>query len=107
VPAAAAAGFAVIAGVAYLRRSDPEAGATTEVALVLTVLLGGAAARWPAFAAAVGVAVAVILLSKDRLHRFVRQTVTDVELTDALKFFVVAFIVLPLIPHANLAHTAR
>jgi uncharacterized membrane protein (DUF4010 family) len=44
----------------------------------------------------------VVLVSKDRLHRFVRETVTDVEVTDALKFFVVAFIVLPLVPHAHL-----
>lgn len=93
---------ALIVTVGYLRRAEPDAGATTEVALVLTVVIGGAAARRPALAAAVGVAAAVILVSKDRLHRFVRQTVTEVEVSDALKFFVVAVIVLPLIPHANL-----
>jgi len=49
-----------------------------------------------------GVATAVVLLSKDRLHRFVRENVTDVEMTDALKFFVVAFVVLPLVPRAHL-----
>lgn len=100
--AATAAGAALVAAVAYVRRSDVDAGATTEIALVLTVVLGGTAASSPALAAGAGVATAVILVSKERLHRFVRQSITDVEVTDALKFFVVALIVLPLIPHANL-----
>ncbi len=77
-------------------------GAATEVALVLTVILGGLAVTLPALAAGAGVATAVVLQAKDRLHGFVRDKITELELADALKFFVAAFIVLPLMPHANL-----
>jgi uncharacterized membrane protein (DUF4010 family) len=77
-------------------------GAATEVALVLTVVLGGLAVTLPALAAGAGVATAVVLQAKDRLHHFVRDKITELELADALKFFVAAFIVLPLMPHANL-----
>ncbi len=77
-------------------------GAATEVALVLTVILGGLAVTLPALAAGAGVATAVVLQAKDRLHHFVRDKITELELADALKFFVAAFIVLPLMPHANL-----
>ncbi len=77
-------------------------GAATEVALLLTVIVGGLAATLPALAAAAGVATAVVLQAKQRLHSFIRDKITELELTDALKFFVAAFVVLPLMPHANL-----
>ncbi len=91
-----------VAAVGHLRASERDPGLTTETALVLTVVLGGLAAHNAALAAAVGVAATVVLVSKQRMHHFVRDTVTDVEVTDALKFFVVAFVVLPLVPHAHL-----
>ncbi len=101
VLAAVTVAAAGLVAVGYARTSARDPGATTEIALVLTVLLGGVAVSRPALAAGAGVATAIVLVSKDRLHRFVRQTVSDVEVTDALKFFVVAFIVLPLVPHAR------
>ena len=88
--AATIAGVAALAAVGFLRSAEPERGATTEVALILTAGLGGLATSAPALAAAAGVAAAVVLVSKQRLHTFVRQTVSDLEVTDALKFFVVA-----------------
>lgn len=102
VLAAVVLGAAGVMAVGYIRSDPDDLGATTEVALVLTVVIGGLAATAPALAAGVGVATAVVLVSKHRLHRFVRESVTDIEVTDALKFFVVAFIVLPLVPHARL-----
>lgn len=42
--------------------------------------------------------VALLLVSKDRIHRFAREIVSAIELEDAIKFFVVAFVVLPLLP---------
>jgi uncharacterized membrane protein (DUF4010 family) len=102
VLAATVVGAAGLVSVGYARSNDRDLGATTEVALVLTVVLGGLAATLPALAAGAGVATAIVLVSKERMHRFVREKITDVEVTDALKFFVVAFIVLPLVPHASL-----
>jgi uncharacterized membrane protein (DUF4010 family) len=64
--------------------------------------LGALTAAQPALAVGLGVAMTVLLASKESLHRFVRETVTDQERTDALKFFVVAFIVLPLLPSGPL-----
>jgi len=102
VLAATILSVAAFMAVGYARSKPDDLGATTEVALVLTAGVGGLAATAPALAAGAGVATAVVLVSKDRVHRFVRENVTDVEMTDALKFFVVAFIVLPLVPHAHL-----
>jgi uncharacterized membrane protein (DUF4010 family) len=73
-------------------------GATTLAAAVLTPLLGGLAVALPALAAAVAVTLTVALVTKKRIHRFVRTTVTRAELIDALKFFVVALVALPLLP---------
>lgn len=87
---------------AYARGASTDPGATSEVALVLTVLLGGLAVPMPALAAAGGIATAVMLAAKERMHRFVREKISEIELTDALKFFVVAFIVLPLMPTGSL-----
>jgi uncharacterized membrane protein (DUF4010 family) len=83
--------------------ADPtRLSAATAVALVLTVVTGGLAVTLPALAAGAGVATAVVLLARDRLHQVVRDKISELELADALKFFVAAFIVLPLMPHASL-----
>jgi uncharacterized membrane protein (DUF4010 family) len=84
--------------VGYWRAETDDTGITTEVALLLTVGLGVLTLREPALAVAAAVAMVVLLISKENLHRFVRRTVTDLEMADALKFFVAAFIVLPLLP---------
>lgn len=101
----AAVGAAVIMAAGYLRpaaEQSPRLSTASSAALVLTVLLGGLAVSRPAVAAGAGVATAVILLAKQRLHHVIRDNVTSLELRDALKFFVAAFIVLPLMPHASL-----
>jgi len=84
--------------VGYLRTDPDETGITTEVALLLTVALGILTHRQPALAVAAAVVTVILLISKQNLHRFVRRTITDLEIADALKFFVAAFIVLPLLP---------
>ena len=43
-----------------------------------------------------------LLISKTRIHRFAREIVSEVELEDAIKFFVVAFVILPLLPDRQL-----
>ena len=126
VLAAAVGGAAVLMAAGYLRPTPAspatpdvgEADATepgapsgptkarlstaSAVALLVTVLLGGLAVTMPALAAAAGVTTAVLLLVKERLHTVIREKITELELRDALKFFVAAFIVLPLMPQANL-----
>jgi len=100
-PWVVAAGLLIVGAlvvVGYLRTSRTDIGATSEVAGLVTYALGALAWTEPALAAGSAVAVTVVLASKQRLHRFVRDVVSETELEDALKFFVAAFVVLPLLP---------
>ncbi|WP_313674589.1 DUF4010 domain-containing protein [Mycolicibacterium sp.] len=91
-------GIAALMALAYFRTNDDDAGTTTEIAALVTYLLGALAYSQPGVAVALAVVVAGLLLSKNRIHRFARDIVTEVEMEDAIKFFVVAFVVLPLLP---------
>ena len=71
------AGVAGLAAVAYWRDRDSDPGLTTEIALVLTTLLGALCTREAALAAGVGVALALLLAAKTPLHHFVRSVLTD------------------------------
>ena len=95
-------GVSILMTLAYFRTSTDDPGTTTAIAAVVAYLLGALAFTQPAVAVAVAVVVAALLVSKNSIHRFVRQTISDVELEDAIKFFVVAFVVLPLLPDRGL-----
>ncbi len=105
--AAAFGGWAVAVGLlgvgalvvlAYFRTNEDDPGTTTEIAALITYLLGALAYSRPALAVALAVVVVGLLLSKKRIHRFAREIISEVELEDAIKFFVVAFVILPLLP---------
>ncbi len=91
-------GIGALLALAYFRTSADDPGTTTEIAAVVTYLLGALAYTRPALAVALAVVVVVLLVSKTRIHRFARDIVSEVELEDAIKFFVVAFVILPLLP---------
>lgn len=82
----------------YLHSRENDPGMTTEVALLLTCLLGGLAMRDAALAAGTGAALAALLAAKTRLHHFVSRILTERELHDALLLAAAALIVLPLAP---------
>ena len=92
------AGVVALLALEYAATRSRSPGLTSEVALLLTVALGALTHEHADLAVGAAVATTVLLVSKDSLHRFVRETVTDLERTDALKFFVAAFVVLPLLP---------
>lgn len=96
----AAAVLLVLVGYAWSRARDP--GMTSEMAAITTIGLGALTPAEPSVAVGVAVAVTVLLASREALHRFVRETITDRERTDALKLFVAAFVVLPLLPAGQL-----
>src|SRR5262249_8019844 len=79
-------GVLALTGIAYWRGSQQDPGLTTEIALVLTVLLGGLSIRQPALTAGIAVAVAILLAARDPLHHFVRTVLTEQEVRDALLF---------------------
>ena len=92
-------GVGALMALAYFRTSDEDPGTTTEIAALVAYLLGALAYTQPAVAVALAVVVVALLMSKNRIHRFARDIVTEVELEDAVKFFVVAFVILPLLPN--------
>ncbi len=89
-------GFALIA---YRRTTAEDPGMTTEIALLLTCLIGGLAVREPLLAAGLGVSLAGLLAARDRLHHFVRGVLSERELHDALLFAAAALIAFPLAPN--------
>lgn len=91
-------GLFAIAGYAVTRGSDADRGLTTEVALVLTYVLGGLALHRPTTAGAAAVGVTMLLHLRTSLHRLVRDALTEREVRDGLLFLVFAFVLLPLAP---------
>lgn len=95
---AAAVFVALLTALAYQRTANADPGLTTEMALLATLLLGALAMREPAVASGAAIVVAILLASRDRLHRFVRGALSDQEVNDALLFAAAALVVLPLTP---------
>ena len=85
-----------------LRRDDEDRGVTTEVALVGVVGLGALSWSSPSLAVGAAVGVVVLLWAKHPIHRFARDLVSEDDVRDALTFFVAAFVVLPLLPDADM-----
>jgi uncharacterized membrane protein (DUF4010 family) len=81
-----------------MRTEAQDPGLTTETALLLTVLLGGFALKEPVTASALAVTVAIALMARTRIHHFIRDVLSEEELTDALIFAAAALVVLPLVP---------
>lgn len=96
--AVAAAAVATLSVVSYRVKNEEDPGITTAVALLTTLLLGALAVRQPSLAAAVAVVVVALLAARTRLHRFVRDVLTERELQDALLFAAAALVILPLTP---------
>ena len=96
--AIATAGVILLTAAAYWRGHEDDPGLTTEIALILTALLGGLSMQQPALAGGLAVTVAVLLAARSSLHRFVRSVLTEDELKDALIFASATLIVLPLVP---------
>jgi len=95
---AAMLGVVTLTALSYWRLSEGDVGLTTEVAALLTFLLGVLSWTRPGMAAAVAVTAAVLLAFRAPLHQLAREVITEVEVQDALKFLVLALVVLPFVP---------
>ena len=84
--------------VAYMRTAIKDIGATTEVALVLTYAFGALVWRNAQLALGLAVVAVVLLASKRRIHGLTESWLSQVEVDDAIRFFVIAFVVLPVLP---------
>ncbi|HSX60862.1 MAG TPA: DUF4010 domain-containing protein, partial [Tahibacter sp.] len=96
--AVAGAAVAAMTVASYWHSAEHDPGVVTELALLVTFLLGALAQSHAQLAAALFVALAVVLESKTSLHRFTRQVLSEQELSDALLLAAAALIVLPLLP---------
>ena len=95
---AAGAAMAVAAYVMTERRRDAIPDATTEVAALVVIALGILAGLgWLALAGAATSIIVLALAEKERLHSLVQHLRAD-ELRGALRFAVLALVVLPLLP---------
>lgn len=90
---------AVLSVTAYFIQKNEDPGMTTEITLLLTVILGGLAMSQPVIAAGLAVSVAILLAAKEPLHGFVKVVVTRNELNDFLILAAATLIVLPLVPN--------
>jgi uncharacterized membrane protein (DUF4010 family) len=95
VMAFAVAGLSVMA---YRFSHEQDPGLTTEVALLLTLLLGGLSMREPTLASGVAVILTILLSARNFLHRFVSNVLSESELNDALILAAAALVLLPLAP---------
>ncbi|MCB0995364.1 MAG: MgtC/SapB family protein [Acidimicrobiales bacterium] len=84
--------------VVYVREGDRDPGITTEIAGLATYLLGALAEADAGLAAALAALLGLVLVSRDRIRTFTREVVTEREIEDLIRFFVVAAVVLPLLP---------
>ncbi len=91
-------GVVTLTALGYWRLSKGDVGLTTEVAALLTFLLGALSWTRPGLAAAIAVTAAVLLAFRAPLHQLAREVITEVEVQDALKFLVLALVVLPFVP---------
>jgi uncharacterized membrane protein (DUF4010 family) len=94
------AAVAVLVAAAYLRESlAGQPGATTEVAAIVTFLLGALAGTGQMLlAGATGIAVATLLVAKPGLENF-SKALTPKELASAIQLAILTGIVLPLAPN--------
>ena len=89
----------IFAATASFIKRDKEAGLTSEVTLIFTIILGGLAMSEAALAASLAVTVAILLEAKDPIHGFVRGVITKDEVIDFLILAAATLIVLPLVPN--------
>jgi len=100
----AAALAALTAMLVIFRMQNPQrTGITTELAAVVTFLLCVlAASRGLAFGAPLAIAITVVLAlfldAREPLRRLARETLSDQEYWDTLRFLAVIFVILPILP---------
>jgi len=100
IPVFIAAGgiIGLLIAVGYMRTRETDPGLTTEIAMLVTFLLGGLAVREPRLAAALSVIVAILLAFRSYAHNWVKNVLTDEEVRDGLLLAAAALVILPLTP---------
>lgn len=87
-----------LAVVSHWRDRSPDPGATTEIALFLTYLIGVLCVWSLPLAAAVAVGLSGVLIARERLHRFASQWLKPYEVRDGIILAAIVLVALPLMP---------
>ncbi|EZP30945.1 MgtC/SapB family protein [Pseudomonas sp. RIT288] len=93
-----AIGLTLLITVAYWRGRDDDPGVTSEVALIMVLILGALCTRAPELAVAIGVVVAGLLTYREKLHHFAITQLSETEMRDGLVLLITALVLLPLTP---------
>ncbi len=89
---------AALGVVAYWRDRSDDPGVTTEVALLLTYLIGVLCTWSLPLAAALAVGLTAVLAARERLHRFARHWLRPAEVRDGTVLAALVLVALPLMP---------
>lgn len=90
---------AALAGVAYWRDRSDDPGATTEIALLLTYLIGVLCIWSLPLAAALAVTLTALLAAREPLHRFASHWLLPGEVRDGIILAALVLMALPLVPN--------
>jgi len=96
------AGAVLFSAIAYRRTARKDPGLTTEFALLVTVLLGALTMQNPLLGTGMSVATTIVLASRGRLHRALKNLLSEQEAHDALVFLAATLVILPLAPNRDL-----
>ncbi len=94
------AALALLVVVGYSRERG--LGLTTEAAALLVFWLGYLVFHVEALAISIAIVLTLLLASKQAIHGFVRESISERELFDTLKFLAVVLVVYPLLPDRDL-----
>jgi uncharacterized membrane protein (DUF4010 family) len=97
-----AAFVAALVVVAYWRDRSDDPGVTTEVALLLTYLIGVLCFWSLPLAAALATGLTALLAGRERLHRFARHWLRPAEVRDGIVLAALVLMALPLVPNRPL-----
>lgn len=100
--AVGALAIAALAAAAMLRNRGRDPGLTTEIALLVTYLIGALCVTAPLLGSPAAVVLTALLAARTRLHRFATQVLREEELHDGLLLGALALVVLPLMPQQPL-----
>jgi uncharacterized membrane protein (DUF4010 family) len=97
-----AAGAVLFSALAYRYTARRDPGLTTEFALLVTVLLGALTIQNPLLAAGLSVVTTILLAARQRIHRALKNLLSEQEAHDALVFLAATLVILPIVPNRAL-----
>ncbi|MFG6466493.1 MgtC/SapB family protein [Roseateles sp. BYS87W] len=100
--AVGALAITALAGTALLRNRGRDPGLTTEIALLVTYLIGALCVTAPLLGSPAAVVLTGLLAARTKLHRFATQVLREEELHDGLLLGALALVVMPLMPQQPL-----